>query len=53
MDSAISVPRPAGDALYIRLRDDPSIVSIAAPAGMPASTKSSSPPRRKPNKTFN
>ena len=52
MDSTLSVPRPAGEPLYIRLRDDPSIVSVAAPAGMPASTKSPSPPRRKANTTL-
>jgi hypothetical protein len=26
-DSTISIPRPAGDVLYIKLRDDPSVVS--------------------------
>jgi len=53
MDSTLSVPRPAGEPLYIRLRDDPSIVSVAAPSGMPASAKSSTLPRRKSNVTLN
>jgi hypothetical protein len=53
MDSSVSVPRPAGELLYIKLRDDPLIVSTATLAGIPGGAKSSSNPRRKPGTTVN
>jgi hypothetical protein len=53
MNTMLAVPRPVGELLYIRLRDDPSIVSIASPPGIPASAKSSANPRRKTDNTTN
>ena len=53
MDSTLNIPRPVGDHLYIKLRDDPSIVSIATPAGIPGGAKSPSNRPRKPNTNIN
>jgi hypothetical protein len=53
MDSTLNIPRPVGDHLYIKLRDDPSIVSIATPAEIPGGAKSPSNRPRKPNTNIN
>ena len=53
MDSTLSVPRPAGELLYIKLRDDPLIVSTATLEGIPGGAKSSSNSHRKPGTTVN
>lgn len=53
MNSTLNVPRPAEELLYIKLRDDPSIVSIANPPGTPANAKSTAAPRRKSENTSN
>jgi hypothetical protein len=53
MNSMLNVPRPLGESLYIKLRDDPSIVSIATPPGVPATPKSSFNSRRKPEAPAN
>ncbi len=53
MDSTLSVPRPAGELLYIKLRDDPLIVSTATLEGIPGGAKSSSNSHPKPGTTVN
>lgn len=53
MDSTLIVPRPVRDFLYIRLRDDPLIMSIATPPGIPSDQKSSANRRRKPDTPVN
>jgi hypothetical protein len=53
MNSLLNVPRPLGEFLYVKLRDDPSIVSIANPPGVPPSARSSSGARRKPEASEN
>lgn len=53
MNSMLSVPRPLGESLYIKLRDDPSIVSTASPPGVPGSARSSTNSRRKPDASIN
>lgn len=53
MNSMLNVPRPLGESLYIKLRDDPSIVSIASPPGIPGTAKSSSNSRRRLDSSVN
>ena len=53
MDSTLIVPRPVRDFLYIRLRDDPLIMSIATPPGIPSDQRSSANRRRRPDTPVN
>lgn len=47
VDSSLSVPRPNGTLLYLKLRDDPSVVNTAALPVLPEQ-QSSGDPRGKP-----
>lgn len=53
MNSALDVPHPLGEFLYIKLRDDSSIVSVASPPGIAGTAGSSSNLRRKPESPVN
>lgn len=45
VNSEIIVPHPSGAQLYVKLRDNPAVVNIAAPPGIPRSAKSTGEPR--------
>jgi hypothetical protein len=47
VNSTVSIPRPSGPFLYLKLRDNPSVVSIAVPSVISLGTNSSSDRRRK------
>lgn len=47
VDSTVPVPRPNGPMLYIKLRDDPAVVSTATLPGAPRPTNSSAERPRK------
>ena len=47
VNSTVNVPRPSGPFLYLKLRDDPSVVSIAVPPVISLGTNSSSDRRHK------
>lgn len=46
-NSTVSIPRPKGTSLYIKLRDDPSVVSIATPPIILHGTNAETDRRRK------